>query len=78
MIERSEFRDTSCHTPWETAFGGLSPSLRLAYRFAGGTVIEGTAGYVHDARSLRFGGGGSEAYTTLRAVFGLVSVSRPF
>jgi len=60
------------------AFGGLSPSLRLAYRFAGGTVIEGTAGYVHDARSLRFGGGGSEAYTTLRAVFGLVSVSRPF
>jgi hypothetical protein len=60
------------------AFGGLSPSLRLTYRLESGMVIEGTAGYVHDARSLHFGGGGSEAYTTLRAVYGLVSVSRPF
>jgi flavin-dependent dehydrogenase len=24
VIERSAFHDTSCHTPWETAFGGLS------------------------------------------------------
>jgi flavin-dependent dehydrogenase len=24
VIERSDFHDTSCHTPWETAFGGLS------------------------------------------------------
>jgi flavin-dependent dehydrogenase len=24
VIERADFRDTSCHTPWETAFGDLS------------------------------------------------------
>jgi len=60
------------------AFGGLSPSLRVTMRLQGGLVLEGTAGYVHDARSLHLGGGGSEAFTTLRAVYGLVSVSHTF
>lgn len=59
------------------AFGGLSPSLRVGLR-AGGMLIEGTAGYIHDARNLRFGGSGSLAFETLRAVYGLLSVTRPF
>jgi hypothetical protein len=60
------------------AFGGLSPSLRVTARLQGGLVVEATAGYVVDARSLRLGGGGSEAFETLRAAYGLVSVSRTF
>ena len=60
------------------AFGGLSPSLRVTLRLDDGLVVEGTAGYVHDAASLRLGGGGSEAFSTLRAVYGIVSISRPF
>jgi hypothetical protein len=47
-------------------------------RFEGGLVVEATAGYVVDARSLRLGGGGSEAFETLRAAYGLVSVSHTF
>ncbi len=60
------------------AFGGLSPSLRVILRLEDGLTIEGTAGYVHDAASLRLGGGGSEAFSTLRAVYGILSISRPF
>jgi hypothetical protein len=60
------------------AFGGLSPSLRVILRLEGGLTIEGTAGYVHDAASLRLGGAGSEAFSTLRAVYGILSLSRPF
>jgi hypothetical protein len=60
------------------AFGGLSPSLRAIYRFANGTRVEGTAGYVYNARSLHLGGGGSEAFTALRAVYGLISISHAF
>ncbi|HSN22534.1 MAG TPA: DUF3570 domain-containing protein [Usitatibacter sp.] len=60
------------------AFGGLSPSLRLVLRLENGLTVEGTAGYVHDAASLRLGGGGSEAFTTLRAVYGILSLSRAF
>ena len=60
------------------AFGGLSPSLRVILRLEGGLTIAGTAGYVHDAASLHLGGGGSEAFSTLRAVYGIVSISRPF
>ena len=60
------------------AFGGLSPSLRVILRLADGLRIEGTAGYVHDAASLRLGGSGSEAFSTLRAVYGILSISRPF
>ncbi|HEX4332503.1 MAG TPA: porin [Usitatibacter sp.] len=60
------------------AWGGLSPSLRVAYRFERGIRFEGTLGYVHNARELRFGGSGSEAFETLRAVYGIVGVSYPF
>jgi hypothetical protein len=60
------------------AFGGLSPSLRLARRFDNGFVIEGTLGYVHNARELHWGGGGAEAFETLHAVYGIVGIHRPF
>lgn len=59
------------------AFGGLSPSLRVALRLDDGTVIEGTAGYIVDAAHLRLGGAGSAAFSTLRAVYGLLGLSRP-
>jgi hypothetical protein len=60
------------------AFGGLSPSLRAIYSFAGGTRVEATAGYIHNAASLHLGGSKSGAFETLRAVYGIVSVMRPF
>ena len=60
------------------AFGGLSPSLRVAVRLDGGLRIQGTVGYVHDASSLRLGGGASPVFQTLRAVYGLIGVSRSF
>ncbi len=60
------------------AFGGLSPSLRVAWRSDDGWKVEGTAGYVQDSASLRLGGNGSEAFATLRAVYGLLTVSRTF
>ncbi len=59
------------------AFGGVSPSLRVAWRAEDGTVIEATAGYIVDAAGLR-PGGGSEAFATLRAVYGIVGLNRPF
>ena len=60
------------------AFGGISPSLRVSLRLENGFTVQGTAGFVHDARSLHLGGGGSEAFTTLNAVYGILSVSRAF
>lgn len=60
------------------AFGGLSPSLRVIRRDQSGWSVEATAGYVHNARGLRLGGAGSEAFETLRAWYGIVSVSRAF
>jgi hypothetical protein len=59
------------------AFGGLSPSLRAALRLDSVT-IEATVGYVHDAASLRLGGSGSSAFETLRAVYGILSITHPF
>ena len=59
------------------AFGGLSPSLRAIWRLDSLTV-EGTIGYVHDASSLRLGGSGSSAFETLRAVYGILSITHPF
>ena len=35
-------------------------------------------GYVKDAAALRAGGGGSPAFATLRAYYGLLGVSRSF
>jgi hypothetical protein len=60
------------------AFGGVSPSLRVAVRLANDFVVEGTAGYLHNARNLHFGGSGSEAFETLRAVYGIIGVRRAF
>jgi hypothetical protein len=60
------------------AWGGLSPSLRAAVRFDNGLAVEGTLGYVHNARNLRFGGSGSAAFETLRAYYGIIGVSRAF
>ena len=60
------------------AFGGLSPSLRAIYTFAGGTRVEATAGYVYNAASLRLGGAKGEAFETLRAGYGILSVTHPF
>ena len=60
------------------AWGGLSPSLRVAVRFDNGLAVEGTLGYVHNARNLRFGGSGSEAFETLRAYYGIIGVSHAF
>ncbi len=60
------------------AFGGLSPSLRATLRLDGGLVVEGTIGYVQNARNFHLGGSGSEAFDTLRAVYGLIGVRRAF
>lgn len=59
------------------AFGGLSPSLRATLRLDS-VIVEGALGYVHDASSLRIGGPGSSAFATLRAVYGILSVTYPF
>ena len=59
------------------AFGGLTPSLRLAARLEGGTTIEATAGYMHNSRNLN-AGGGTPSFETLRAYYGIVSVSHEF
>jgi hypothetical protein len=61
-----------------SAFGGLSPSLRLTRRFANAITVEGTAGYVHNASSLRFGGSGNPAFETLRAVYGIAAITYAF
>jgi hypothetical protein len=60
------------------AFGGLSPSLRAIVQLADGVVVEGTLGYVEDARRFHFGGSGSEAFETLRAIYGILGVRRAF
>jgi hypothetical protein len=59
------------------AFGGLSPSLRVGYRLDR-YKLEATLGYVHNARALKLGGSGSESFETLRAVYGIMGVSREF
>jgi len=60
------------------AWGGLSPSLKVTAHLERGFTIEGTLGYVHNAANLRFGGTGSEAFQTLRAVYGILGISHPF
>ena len=60
------------------AFGGVSPSLRAILRLDNGLKFEGTLGYIQNARNLHFGGGGSEAFETLRAFYGIIGVSRAF
>ncbi|HEY4999941.1 MAG TPA: DUF3570 domain-containing protein, partial [Usitatibacter sp.] len=60
------------------AFGGLSPSLRAIMRLENGVTVEGTIGYMQNARNFHFGGSGSEALDTLRAVYGIIGVRRAF
>jgi hypothetical protein len=60
------------------SFGGLSPSLRAILRFDDKTTIEATLGYVQNSRQLHFGGGGSDAFETLRAYYGLLGVIYAF
>ncbi len=60
------------------SWGGVSPSLRVIARLEGGFTVEGTLGYVHNARNLHLGGSSSPAFETLRAVYGILGISRPF
>ncbi len=60
------------------AWGGLSPSVKVVAHLDRGFTIEGTLGYVHNARNLHLGGSGSEAFETLRAVYGILGISHPF
>ena len=52
--------------------------LRVTRRFDSGLTVEATAGYVHNASSLRFGGSGNPAFETLRAVYGIVGLTQAF
>jgi hypothetical protein len=61
-----------------SAFGSLSPSLRAILRLDKGLAIEATVGYIHSSASLQAGGSGNAAFETLRAYYGLVSVTWPF
>jgi hypothetical protein len=58
------------------AFGGLSPSVRATWRWESLT-FEATAGYYYNAASL-FPGGGSTGFETLRAYYGVASVTHSF
>ena len=60
------------------SFGGLSPSLRVILRVHDRLTVEGTLGYVHNARNLHLGGGGSDAFETLRAYYGILGVTHSF
>ena len=60
------------------AWGGVSPSLRAIAKLDGGVTVEATLGYVHNARNLHLGGSSSPAFETLRAVYGILGVSRAF
>lgn len=60
------------------SFGGLSPSLRAIVKLDNGITVEGTLGYVYNARNLRVGGSGSPAFETLRAYYGIIGVTRAF
>ena len=59
-------------------FGGLSPSLRAILRLHERLTVEATLGYVYNARNLHLGGGGSEAFGTLRAYYGIAGVTYSF
>jgi hypothetical protein len=60
------------------SFGGLSPSLRVILRVHDRLTVEGTLGYVYNARNLHMGGGGSDAFETLRAYYGIAGVTYSF
>ena len=60
------------------SFGGLSPSLRAILRFDEKTTVEATLGYVQNSRQFHLGGGGSDAFETLRAYYGLLGITYSF
>jgi uncharacterized protein DUF3570 len=60
------------------AFGGLSPSVRGIWKVGDKYTLEATVGYIQNSRDLHLGGGGSSAFETLRAWYGILGISRPF
>jgi hypothetical protein len=52
--------------------------MRVILRLDDKLTVEATLGYVHNARNLRFGSSGSEAFETLRAYYGIVGITRAF
>jgi hypothetical protein len=60
------------------SFGGVSPSLRAILKLDNGFTVEGTLGYVYNARNLRLGDSGSPAFETLRAYYAILGISRAF
>jgi hypothetical protein len=63
--------------PRLASFGGLAASVRGILRLEGLT-LEATVGYIHNSQGLHLRGEGSPVYETLRAWYGILSVSRPF
>lgn len=59
-------------------WGGLSPTIRVVLHLDNAWRIEGTLGYVQNSASFHWGGSGSPAFETLRAVYGVLGISRPF
>jgi Protein of unknown function (DUF3570) len=59
-------------------YGGLSPTIRLIAHLDHDWRVEGTLGYVQNAANFHWGGSGSPAFSTLRAVYGILGISRPF
>ncbi|MFZ3321642.1 MAG: DUF3570 domain-containing protein [Usitatibacter sp.] len=60
------------------SWGGLSPTMRVVAHLDHDWRIEGTLGYVQNSASFHWGGSGSPAFSTLRAVYGILGISRPF
>jgi hypothetical protein len=52
--------------------------LRAILRVDVKLTVEGTLGYVQNARNFHLGGSGSEAFETLRAYYGLFGVTYSF
>ena len=56
---------------------GRQVFCQACYRARKGTTVEATAGYMVNSRSLN-AGSGTQAFETLRAYYGIVSVSHEF
>ena len=63
--------------PRLASFGGLTASVRAILRTEGFN-FEATIGQIYNSKDLHLGGDGSPVYNTLRAWYGVLSVSRPF
>ena len=60
------------------SWGGLSPTVRVVGHLDHDWRIEGTLGYVQNSASFHWGASGSPAFSTLRAVYSILGISRPF